>query len=97
MWQHCTACLIVIINDDQQDATILDLFLSSLLYMFRAIPSPSSGAHNCTYSFGYCQPVLLLAGIMDEMEMQFHLIHDTSQQQYWLTTIPEAVSTVMCP
>jgi hypothetical protein len=21
---------------------------------------------------------------MDEMEFQFHLIHDTSQQQYWL-------------
>jgi hypothetical protein len=30
----------VIINDDEQDATILDLFISSLLYMFRAIPSP---------------------------------------------------------
>jgi hypothetical protein len=26
---------------------------------------------------------------------QFHLIHDTSQQQYWLT-IPEAVSKVIC-
>jgi hypothetical protein len=50
---------------------------------------------------------LLLAGVMDEMELrcwlvswmdwnskEFHLIHDTSQQQYWLT-IPEAVSTVM--
>jgi hypothetical protein len=30
----------IIINDDQQDATILDLFISSLLYMFRAITSP---------------------------------------------------------
>jgi hypothetical protein len=30
---------------------------------------PSSGAHNCTYSFEYCQPILLLAGIMDEMEL----------------------------
>ena len=29
---------------------------------------PSSGAHNCTYSFRYCQPVLLLAAIVDEME-----------------------------
>jgi hypothetical protein len=43
------------------------------------------------YSFGYCQPIMLLA----EIERQFHLIHDTSQQQYWLT-IPKAVSTVMC-
>jgi hypothetical protein len=25
---------------------------------------------------------LLPAGVMDEMERQFHLIHDTSQQQY---------------
>jgi hypothetical protein len=31
---------------------------------------------------------------MDEMELQFHIIHDTSLQQYWLT-IPEAVSTVV--
>jgi hypothetical protein len=30
----------IIINDDQQDAAILDLFIFSLLYMFRAIPSP---------------------------------------------------------
>jgi hypothetical protein len=30
----------IIRNDDQQDATVLDLFISSLLYMFRAIPSP---------------------------------------------------------
>jgi hypothetical protein len=37
---------------------------------------------------------LLLVDIMDEMERQFHLIHDTSQQQYWLT-VPEAVSTVI--
>jgi hypothetical protein len=29
---------------------------------------PSSGAHNCSYSFGYCQTILLLADIMDEME-----------------------------
>jgi len=34
----------------------------------------------------------LSAGIVDEM---FHLIHDTSLQQYWLT-IPEAECTVMC-
>jgi hypothetical protein len=68
---HKYVCSDVIINDDQQDATILDLYVSSLLYMFRAIPSrSSSGAHNCTYSFGCCQPILLLAGIMDEMELR---------------------------
>jgi hypothetical protein len=36
----CSCITSIIINDDQQDATILDLFISSLLYMFRAIPSP---------------------------------------------------------
>jgi hypothetical protein len=45
----------VIINDIKEDASILDLLISS----------------------------------------QFHLIHDTSQLQCWLT-IPKAVSTVMC-
>jgi len=28
---------------------------------FRRFLRPSSGAHNCTYSFRYCQPILLLA------------------------------------
>jgi len=38
---------------------------------------------------------LLLAGVRDEMELQFHLIHDTNQQQYqW--TISDAVNTVKC-
>ena len=46
---------------------------------FRRFLRPSSGAHNCTHSFRYCQLILLQAGIMDEMELaQLHLIHDTS-------------------
>jgi len=40
---------------------------------------PSSGAHNSIHSFWYCQPMLLLAAVVDEMEL--HLIHDSSQQQ----------------
>jgi hypothetical protein len=36
------------------------LFISSLLYMFRANLSP--------ISFRYCPPILLLAGIVEEME-----------------------------
>ena len=39
---------------------------------FRRFLRPSSGAHNCTYSFRYCQLILLLAAVMDEME--FHVI-----------------------
>ena len=31
---------------------------------------PSSGAHKCTYIFRYCQPTLLLAAIVDEMELR---------------------------
>ena len=50
---------------------------------FRRFLRSSSGVHNCTYSFRYCQPILLLAAI-----------HDSSKQQYCLT-ITEAVCTVM--
>jgi hypothetical protein len=50
----------------------MQLFLIYLFLLcatcFGLFLRPSSGAHNCTYSFGYCQPILLLAGIMDEME-----------------------------
>jgi len=60
---------------------------------FRRFLHQSSGAHNCTYSFRHCQPVLLLAAIVDEMEL--HSISSMMKQQYWLTT-PEAVCTVMC-
>jgi len=40
---------------------------------FRRFLRPSSGAHDCTYSFRYFQPVLLLAAIVDEMELIFLL------------------------
>jgi len=36
---------------------------------FRRFLRPSSGAHNCTYSFRYRQPILLLAAVVDEMEL----------------------------
>jgi hypothetical protein len=36
----CPCITSIIINDDQQDAAIPDLFISSLLYMFRATASP---------------------------------------------------------
>jgi len=43
--------------------------------MFRAVPlRPSSGEHNCTLSFRYCQPILLLAGVVDAMELQFQYL-----------------------
>ena len=66
---------------------LIYLFLQTL-YMFQAVPPPIIRAHNCTYNFRYCQPILLLTATLDEME-QLHLIHCSSKQQYWLT-IPEA-------
>jgi hypothetical protein len=62
---------------------------------FRWFLRPSSGAQNCTYSFWYCQPIMLLAAVKDKMELAFHLIHDSSQQQYCLT-IRGAVCIVLC-
>jgi len=38
---------------------------------FRRFLRPSSGAHNCTYSFRYCQPLLLLAATLEEMVLRF--------------------------
>jgi hypothetical protein len=58
----------IIVNDDQQNATILAyLFIPSQLCMFQAISSRIIGLVYI-YSFCYCPPVLLLAGAMDEME-----------------------------
>ena len=73
---------------------LIYLFLISSTY-FGGCLCPSSGALDCIYSFWYCPPILLLAAVMDELERQFQLIHDTSQQQFrW--TISEAVNTVKC-
>ena len=43
--------------------------------MFPAVPHPSSGAHNCTYSFRYCQPILLLAATVGEMELLWSFLN----------------------
>jgi len=59
--------------------------------MFRAVPPPIIRSTEL-----YIQlQALSTNGVVDEMERQFHLIHDTSLQQYWLT-IPVAECTVMC-
>ena len=47
---------------NQQDATFLEfIYFYRRSTSFRRFLHPSSGAHNCTYSFRYCQPILLLA------------------------------------
>ena len=63
--------------------------------MFRAVPPPIIRSTQLHTSFRYCQPILLLAGTVAEMESQFHVSHGTSQQQYWLT-IPEGECAFMC-
>jgi len=37
---------------------------------FRRFLRPSSGAHNCTYSFRYCQSILLLAATVFKMGLK---------------------------
>ena len=73
-------------NYSQQDATFFFfIYFYRRSTCFRRFLRPSSEAHNCTYSFRYCQPILLLAATVEEMALV----------QLWLT-IPEAVCTVMC-
>jgi len=42
----------------------------------------------CAFCFADCS-------LHNKQQLTFHLIHDNSWQQYWLT-IPEAVCTLMC-
>ena len=44
---------------------------------------------------GIVKPILLPVAIVDEMELKFHLIHDSSRQNYWFDNT-DAVCTVLC-
>jgi len=47
---------LLIINYSQQDAMFLEfIYFYKRSTYFRRFVRPSSGAHNCTYSFRYCQ------------------------------------------
>jgi len=48
---------------DQQDAAILIYLLLISSTRFGRCFHPSSGAYRCIYSFRYCPPMLLLAGV----------------------------------
>ena len=89
--EHIATCVFII--DDQQDATFWFIYLYPISSTcFGRCFGPSSGVLDCIYSFRYSPPMLLPAGVMDEM---FHLVHDTGWQQHrW--TISEAVNTVKC-
>ena len=53
--------------------TIRNVFLFIYFYKrsicFKRFLPPSSRAHNCTYCFRYCQPILLLAATVEEIEL----------------------------
>ena len=71
------------------------LFVGNRLYIFGRSFRPSSGALDCIYCFWYSPHMLLPAGVVEEMEMQFHLVHGTGRQQHrW--TVSEAVNTINC-
>jgi len=61
------------------------------IYLFLKIAlhvSGGSSAHHQEHktvhrASGTVRPILLPAAIVDEMELQFHLIDDISRQQYW--------------
>ena len=74
---------LVLLIDEQQDVTFWFIYLyqissTCLGRCFR----PSSGALDCIYNFWYSPPMLLPAGVMDEMEHRW--------------TISEVVNTVKC-
>jgi len=56
-------------NFKQQDATTFDYLFKKGSTCFGRFLRPSSGAHNCTLSLRYCQPILLQASIADEIEL----------------------------
>ena len=58
------------INYSQKDTKFLEIiYFYRRCTCFRRFLRPSSGARNCTYSFRYCQPILLLAATVKEMEL----------------------------
>jgi hypothetical protein len=60
----------IITNYSQQDATFLEfIYYYRRSTCFRRFLRTSSGANNCTYSFRYCQTILLLAATVEEMEL----------------------------
>ena len=67
IWYSCVrASLVRFYNYNQQYATIFDYVFLKGSTCFGRFLHPSSGAHNCTFSFRYYQSILLQTGVMDE-------------------------------
>jgi hypothetical protein len=73
--------LYLITNYNQQDVTFLEfIYFYRRSTYFRRFLRPSSEAHNCKHSFKYCQPILLLAATVEEMEL--HSISSTVASKF---------------
>jgi len=60
------------ITTNKMQRCLIYLFLQTL-YMFQTVSPPITRSTNCTYSFRYCQLILLHPAIVDEM-----IIHDST-------------------
>ena len=85
---HCCIWCVLLLrywtvtNYSQQDATFLEfIYFYRHCACFRRFLRPSSGAHNRTYSFRYCQPILLLAATVEKMEL-------SSENSFLRTELP---------
>jgi len=69
----------IIPNYNQQDATFLDLFISKDAVRVLGSSSAHHQEHTTVHTAsGIVKPILLPAAIVDEVEREFHLIHDSS-------------------
>jgi hypothetical protein len=75
----CPCIASVSLKYNQQDATFLDLLISINV---SGCSSAYRQEHKTVHTVsGIVKPIILPAAIMDEIEL-FHLIHDSSRQQY---------------
>jgi hypothetical protein len=64
--------------------SFFDLFISiNCCTCFRRFLRPSSVAENCIYRVRYCQTNIAACCYRGWDGTEFHLIHDSSRQQYW--------------
>ena len=54
------------------------IYFCEIIYMFQAVSPPIIRSSNCIYRIGYfVKSLLLLATLVEEMELQFHLFQDS--------------------
>ena len=80
----CPCIASISLKYNQQDATFSrSVYFHKLLYLVSGGSSAHHQEHkNVHTASGIVKPILLPAAIVDEMEHKFHLIHDSSRQQY---------------